>query len=117
MTIGEGVGPGNEPLDFRSDRLYGQGITVATQTLHEGQMSRRNETMCWAANHLDEGNEFIEVSRTNARQADGFIEGGVEVVLDLDRVGPVCELTNNEAVDLAAALLAAVLAPLQNDVG
>jgi len=77
-----------------------------------GEMKSRNETICWATNHVDEGNEFISVSRTNARQADGFIAGAVEVVLDLDRVGPVCELTHDEAVDLAAALLAAVVAPL-----
>lgn len=99
--------------DSKSDKLYELADLRAIRMLHEGQLSRRNETTCWATNHLDEGNEFIEVSRTNARQADGFIEGGVEVVLDLDRVGPVCELTRVEAVDLAAALLAAVLAPLQ----
>jgi hypothetical protein len=88
---------------------------MSNRLLHEEEMSRRNETTCWATNHVDEGNEFISVSRTNARQADGFVEGGTEVVLDLDRVVSscgLCELTRAEAVDLAAALLAAVVAPL-----
>jgi hypothetical protein len=98
-------------VDFRSDDAV-IALNLYVEMLHEGEMKSRNETTCWATNHVDEGNEFISVSRTNARQADGFIAGAVEVVLDLDRVGPVCELTHDEAVDLAAALLAAVVAPL-----
>ena len=25
-----------------------------------GEMKSRNETICWATNHVDEGNEFIQ---------------------------------------------------------
>jgi hypothetical protein len=89
-------------------------LLMSAYPIHESEMSRRNETTCWATNHVNEGTEFLEVSRTNAREADGFIEGGVEVVLDFDRIVSscgLCELTRAEAVDLATALLAAVLAP------